>query len=102
MKYYQVFISAENKEQADTILNPILEKKLATGGQIICSPARFLWKGKLTDMNYCNIIAFTTEEHKDELITEVEKHSVEEVPMISLNVIEGNKKLLDWIKDTLS
>jgi uncharacterized protein involved in tolerance to divalent cations len=44
--YLQVTISAETKEQADQILNVLLGKKLATGGQIIHAPARFLWKGR--------------------------------------------------------
>jgi hypothetical protein len=40
-QYYEVFISAENQEQADAIVNSLLEKKLATGGQFLTSPARF-------------------------------------------------------------
>ena len=52
-------------------------------------------------MNYCNIITFTTEKHRRAVIAEVEKASVEEVPMISFSSIDGNKKLLDWIEETL-
>ena len=52
-------------------------------------------------MNYCNIITFTTEKYKKSVITEVERVSVEEVPIISFSSIEGNKKLLDWIEKTL-
>jgi hypothetical protein len=40
--YYEIKISAENQEQADKILNSLLEQKLVTGGQFIVALARFL------------------------------------------------------------
>lgn len=100
-KYYQVSISAENKKQADKILNSLLGKKLVTGGQMISAPARFLWKGKITDMGYYTINSYTIEKHKDAIIQDVKQNSVEEVPMISFIEIDGNEELLDWISTTL-
>jgi len=102
MEYFQVQISAENKEQADKILNSLLEKKLVTGGQLINAPARFLWKGKIQDMDYYTITSFTTETHKEAIIEDVRKTSIEEVPMIQFIPFEGNKELLKWIDETLS
>lgn len=102
MKYFQVQISAENKEQADQILNSLLDKKLITGGQIINAPARFLWKGKITDMDYYSITSFTKEVHKEAIIEDVKKNSIEEVPMIQFISFEGNSELTDWIDKTLS
>ncbi len=102
MKYFQVQISAENKEQADKILNSLLEKKLVTGGQMINAPARFLWKGEITDMDYYTIISFTTETHKEAVIEDVRKTSAEEVPMIQFISFEGNEELLKWIDETLN
>lgn len=101
-RYYEVFISAETREQADKILNSLIEKNLATGGQFLKAPARFLWKGEIVEMEYITITSFTTAEKKDALITEVENTSVEEVPMIRLRPIEINTKLEKWISDTLS
>jgi len=97
----QVSISAENKDQADAILNVLLGKKLVTGGQIISAPARFLWKGSIMDMQYCSISSFTLARCKDEIIKAVRKVSDEEVPMISFTVIDGNTELLTWIEQTL-
>ena len=51
MRYFEVFISAENQEQADTILNSLLKKKLVTGGQFLQADGRFLWKGKINNMS---------------------------------------------------
>ena len=101
-KYLQVTVSAENKEQADQIMNALLEKKIATGGQMINAPARFLWKGKVTDMDYYTVNAYTLDKHKEKTISEVKKVSIEEVPMITFTPFEGNKELLDWIEQTLS
>lgn len=49
-KYFQVYISAENKDQVDQMLDVLLEKRLVTGGQILNAPARFLWKGEVVNM----------------------------------------------------
>jgi uncharacterized protein involved in tolerance to divalent cations len=101
-RYYEVFISAETQEQADKILNTLIEKKLATGGQLLKSPARFLWKGEVVEMEYFTITSFTTSDKKVALIAAVEEVSAEEVPMIRLIPIETNAKLETWISDTLS
>ncbi len=100
MNYFQVQISAENREQADKILNSLLDKKLVAGGLILDGPARFWWKGKITDMNYYNISVFTIEKHKQAIIEDVKRTSVEEVPMIWFVEFEGNEELLKWINET--
>jgi len=100
-KYYKVEISAETKEQAEQILTPLLEKKLVTGGQIVNAPAKFLWKGEITDMDYYVINSFTVGECKDAIVSEVKKVSIEEVPMITFLEMSGNNELLRWIKKTL-
>ena len=100
-KYLQIAISAEDKKQADKILNALLNKKLVTGGQIISAPARFRWKGEIVDMDYVTIFSYTISRYKEKIISEVEKVSVEEVPMITFTPFEGNQKLLTWIDKTL-
>lgn len=103
MKYFKVEISAENQEQAESILQPLLEKKLVTGGQFLKADARFLWKGQIHDMReYVTVTSFTLESLKDQIIEEVERVSVEEVPMIVFLPLEGNEKLESWISATLS
>lgn len=100
--YLQVMISAENREQADVILNSLLEKKLVTGGQFIEAPARFLWKGKVQDTGYTNIVTFTLSSLKDRVIADIEQTSVESVPMISFVPMDGNRVFLDWVKQILA
>jgi len=100
--YYEVKISAENQEQADTILNSLLEKKLATGGQFFASPSRILWKGKIEEMNYVTINSYTTDTHKEALMADVRRTTVEDFPMITFVAPQDmNKELRDWIDITL-
>lgn len=100
--YYEVKISAENQEQADTILNSLLDKKLITGGQFITAPARFLWEGKVQDMDYVTITSYTTDSHKEAVIDDVRKTTSEEVSMITFIAPDDlNKELRDWIDETL-
>ena len=101
MSYYQVFISAEDKEQATTILDALLEKKLILGGPILEGPAKFWWKGKIVEMNYAYIFTYTLQKFKEAIIEETKKVSAEEVPMISFIPFEGNQELLKLIDEAL-
>src|SRR3989344_7763670 len=101
MIYYQVLISAEDKEQAKVILDALLAKKLVLGGPVLEGPAKFWWKGEITEMDYAYILTYTTEELKQSVVDECERVSEEEIPMISFIPFEGNKKLLQLIDDTL-
>jgi uncharacterized protein involved in tolerance to divalent cations len=101
MQIYEVFISAETKDQANKIIDSLMSKKLATGGQFFESPAKFLWKGKVTEMEYVTITSFTTDAKKQALIDDVEATSEEEVPMIRFVAVDTNEKLADWVRQTL-
>lgn len=101
MTYYQVLISAEDKEQATAILDALLAKKLILGGPILEGPAKFWWKGEIVEMNYAYIVTYTTEKLKDAVIEEATKASEEEFPMLSFIPFEGNQKLIELIDQTL-
>lgn len=97
IQYVRALISAENNEQANTILNALLWKKLVAGGMITKGPAKVRWKGNIVEMKYYNISVLTKKSHKDAVVDKVKQVSVEEVPMIAFFPFEGNKELLDWI-----
>lgn len=102
-QYFEVKISAENQEQAGIILNSLLSKKLVTGGQFIVTPARFLWKGQVQDMDYVTITSYTIDKHKEAVMEDVRATSQEEVPMITFIAPDDlNKELRDWIDETLA
>ena len=99
--YLQVFISAEDKEKADRILDSLLNKRLISGGLITNGPSRFWWKGKITESNYYNISSFTTEKHKQAIIEDVKRNSAEEVPMVWFVNIDGNIEFLNWVDENI-
>lgn len=101
-KYLQVYVSSENRDQADAILASLLTKKLVAGGLILEGPSRFWWKGKIVDMDYYNISAFTIRKHKQAVVEDVKKISVEETPMVWFISIEGNKQFLRWIDTSVT
>lgn len=88
-------------QQAHKILESLLAKKLATGGQFLKSPAKFLWEGEITEMNYVTITSFTIDSKRQALIDDVEATSEEEVPMIRFVAVDVNEKLAIWVRQTL-
>lgn len=100
MKYCHVLISAENVEQANTILDALLEKKLIFGGPVLQGPAKFWWKGEICEMNYAYILTYTREDLKEKMIAEAETASAEEVCMISCIPMEANEALVKLLDDT--
>lgn len=102
MAHYQVFISAENTEQARDILDTLLEERLVLGGPILEGPAQFWWKGERIEMGYVYLLTYTNEEHKDAVVRVASRVSKEEVPMISLIPFEGNPELLQLIDETVA
>ncbi len=101
MTYYQVFVSAENKEQAAAILDALLEKRLVLGGPILEGPAQFWWKGERIEMSYAYLVTYTTDKYKDAVMRTAAEASKEEVPMISFIPFEGNPELFALIDKTL-
>ena len=100
-KYLKVEISAETKKNADEILNLLLGKKLVTGGQFIHAPARFLWKGKIEDIDYFTITSYSLDKHKEAIITETKNVSIEDFPMITFTPFDCNNELQKWIEETV-
>jgi uncharacterized protein involved in tolerance to divalent cations len=97
--YYEVKISAEDQAQADTILNSLIEQRLVTGGQFLLTPVRFWWDGEVVDMaQYVTITSYTTDRHKDAIMADVSRTSLEEVPMVTFVAISDlGPELRDWI-----
>ncbi len=99
--YLQVFVSAENKKQANNLLSLLLQKRLIAGGVIFHGPANFWWKAKILSADYYNISVFTKRKCKHNIEAVVKKVSKEEVPLIWFTSITANTAMLDWIEKSL-
>jgi uncharacterized protein involved in tolerance to divalent cations len=52
-------------------------------------------------VDHVTITSFTIDRHRDEIIAEVMRSSVEEVPMVVFTAMDGNDELLRWIEGTV-
>ena len=100
--FLQGYISAKNKNQANKILNSLLNQKLVAGGLLLNGPSSFWWRGKIEHINYYNISIFTKEQYKRLIITDVLRVSDEKVPMVWFTEISCNEELAHWIEKNLN
>jgi len=101
--YIQVTTTTENKEQAQTIAQYLVETKLAACVQII-GPINSIygWKGKVENTQEWLCLIKT----QDDLYNKVEaaiksKHPYETPEIIAVPIVKGSKKYLKWIDDEL-
>ena len=100
-EFCQVIISATNKQEADTISDLLIRKKLIAGSLIIKGSSRYWWEGKIVEKEYYNIQAFSLIKNKEKIIKEIKKIHSDKCPIIAFIKIEGNQEFLDWIKNSV-
>ncbi|MBL7160530.1 MAG: divalent-cation tolerance protein CutA [Candidatus Aenigmarchaeota archaeon] len=100
-EYCQITISATSKEEADRISDLLVKKKMIAGSLIIKGDSRYWWNNEIVEKEYHNIQAFSLLKNKDKIIEEIEKIHSDESPIISITKIDGNRKFLNWIKDSI-
>lgn len=100
-EYCQVTISATSKNEADTISDSLVKKKLIAGSLIINGQSRYWWEGKIVEKVYYNVQAFSLFAKKDEIISEVGRLHSDKCPIIALAPLDGNSAFLEWIKQSV-
>lgn len=97
--FCKVIISAPSKEEANSLADVLLRKKLVAGTLILKGPSRYWWKNKIVEKEYYNVQAFSQLKLKDKIIQEVKKIHSDACPIIAFLPLDGNKEFLEWIKD---
>jgi uncharacterized protein involved in tolerance to divalent cations len=98
-KFCQILINCPKIEEANKILDVLLEKRLVAGGLITHGPSRYHWKGKIEEQEYYIISTFSLFRNKQKIISEVRKLNSDETPAIVFLNIDGNDDFLKWIDD---
>ena len=99
-EYFRGIISATSEEEAQQILNMLLEKKLIAGGLISNGMSNHWWEGKIDKEIYYNISVFTISENKEKIVDLVEKNSKDNTPgVIFFKIDYANDKFLRWISE---
>lgn len=99
-KYIMITTTFDNKEEANKVIELLLEKRLVSCCQLSSVASSYHWKGTIEH----------TEEYllqmksKKELYKEIEKvilenHSYETPQLIAYDIVDGYKGYLDWIEE---
>ena len=97
-KYIIITTTFENKEEANKIIEILLEERLVSCCQLSHIESSYHWKGKIEHINELLLQM----KSKKELFKEIEKvilenHSYETPQLVAYDIVDGFKEYLDWI-----
>lgn len=97
-KYIIITTTFENKEEANKIIEILLEERLVSCCQLSNIESSYQWKGKIEHTNELLLQM----KSKKELFKEIEKvilenHSYETPQLVAYDIVDGFKEYLDWI-----
>lgn len=97
------YITAASNDEAEYIARELVEQKLAACVNII-GPVNsfFMWKNSVQNNPETALIAKTTSEKADSLISHLKKiHSYEVPCIISFDISGGNTEFIEWISESM-
>ena len=101
--FFLAYITTKNEEEALTLANFAVEKNLAACGNIFPKmKSVYKWNKQLQNDNE-TLLILKTNSSKYPLLKKLikEKHSYEVPCILKIPIIDGNKKYLKWIDDSL-
>lgn len=104
MSFYMAYITAKDKAEAYTIGKVLVGKKLAACVNILDGmQSLYWWEGKLEESREAVLIAKTTEEKVEALISTVKQlHSYEVPCVVTYRIADGNPDYLKWLGESVS
>jgi len=99
-----IVVTVSSREEADKIVNVLLERKLIACANILGPvSSRFWWQGKIDSAEEYMIFMKTKRELFDQVADNVKQlHSYEVPEIIALPIVEGAKPYLEWINSSLA
>ncbi len=99
-QYIMITTTFENKDEANKIIDLLLNERLVSCCQLSNITSSYHWKGKIERAEEYLLQM----KSKKELYKEVEKiildnHSYETPQIIAFDIVNGYKVYLDWIKE---
>ena len=104
MKYVVVVVTTSSREEANKIVNALLDEKLIACANVFGPvSSSFWWQGKI-DKAEEYLVFMKTEAELFEKITSCIKrlHSYEVPEIIALPIVKGFKPYLEWTSNTLA
>lgn len=96
------YVTTKNKDEASSIGKRLVEEKIIACANIIEKMnSIYHWGGKVVEDEESILIAKTTSENLDRFISLVnEVHSYEVPCIITLDITNGSKDYLSWVKES--
>jgi periplasmic divalent cation tolerance protein len=98
-KYIEIFTTTENRSDAESIAETLVERKLAGCVQVVGPiQSTYRWKGKVEKAEEWLCLIKTSEalyQKVEETLGEIHPYEVPQI--IALPVTFGSKKYLDWL-----
>ena len=97
------YITTTNKKEAEQIAKKLLDKKLIACANVISNVrSYFVWKNKVQNSKEIIICGKTTSKNQKKIIQAVKSlHSYSVPCVIFLDITNGNKDFLKWIKQSV-
>jgi len=97
--YIVVFVTANDKQEAQKIAQLLLKRRRAACVNIIPEvDSRFWWQDKLDTAQECILVIKSKASLLPDIIKSVRKNHSNDVPeIIAMPIIGGNQDYLDWI-----
>jgi len=94
-----ILITCGNSDEAQTISNALVRRKLIACGNIIPNiTSVFQWENKVTRDDEVLIVAKSQKSHFNAVVTAVkELHSYQTPEIIALPIISGSEDYLEWL-----
>jgi len=101
MRYYSIYITAGDEDEARRIARTLVEEKLAACVNIFPIQSVYWWEGKIEEEGEVAMFVKTRAELADEVIARVrELHSYEVPCIVSFPIEKGYEEYLKWIGES--
>jgi len=97
MEFIVVYVTHENKEEAEKIAKQLLEKKLIACYNIFPITSGYWWKGNIANSDEYVSLLKTQSENWEKVKQEVESMHPYETPCIMKLDAEANDSYAEWI-----
>ena len=97
-KYIMITTTFDNKDEAQKIINMLLEKRLVSCCQLSDITSSYHWKGKIENANeYLLQMKSKKTLYKEIESLILENHSYEVPQLVAYDIVEGSIEYLNWI-----
>jgi len=103
VEYVQVIAVAGSREEAEKIVQAVVEKRLAGCGQVVGPiTSTYWWKDKIEKSEeWLCLIKSRTDLYRELESTIKQGHSYDVPEILAMPVVKGSKSYLDWLESEL-